>query len=70
VTRPAFGFQNTLEQCDLIIEVIDARDPLATRCLALEKVEGKQKIIVMTKADLVPEQNYEAWVDYLRRKTG
>jgi ribosome biogenesis GTPase A len=47
-----------MEICDVIIEVIDARDPLSYRSKELEnnvKTKGKKLIILLNKIDLVSE---------------
>lgn len=57
---------------DVLLEVVDARDPLGCRCAALEATALEQRVpkrivIVLNKADLVPAENREGWVRYLRR---
>ncbi|KAG8463615.1 hypothetical protein KFE25_003888 [Diacronema lutheri] len=57
---------------DVLLEVLDARDPLGCRCAALETAAlehrtPKRIVIVLNKADLVPPDNLDAWVRYLRR---
>ncbi|MFP3485047.1 MAG: GTP-binding protein, partial [Vulcanisaeta sp.] len=49
--------RGVLEMSDLVLEVIDARDPLETRNRKLEELVnklGKSLMIVINKADLVP----------------
>jgi nuclear GTP-binding protein len=57
---------------DILLEVLDARDPMGCRCAALETAvlefrNPKRIVIVLNKADLVPPENLDAWVRYLRR---
>ena len=47
-----------MEICDVLIQVIDARDPLSYRSKELEnniKTKGKKMIILLNKIDLVSE---------------
>jgi len=65
--------KKVMEAADIILEVLDARDPMACRCKKLEAeilaMSGNKKVIlVLNKADLVPLGNAEAWVKYLRRE--
>ncbi|XP_048027911.1 guanine nucleotide-binding protein-like 3 [Megalobrama amblycephala] len=60
-----------IEASDMIVEVLDARDPLGCRCPQLEetvlKHEGKKKLLfVLNKIDLVPKDNLEKWLGYLQ----
>ncbi|XP_016375827.1 guanine nucleotide-binding protein-like 3 [Sinocyclocheilus rhinocerous] len=59
-----------IEESDVIVEVLDARDPLGCRCPQLEetvlKHEGKKKLLfILNKIDLVPKDNVEKWLQYL-----
>ncbi|EJT98068.1 P-loop containing nucleoside triphosphate hydrolase protein [Dacryopinax primogenitus] len=65
-------FRKVLELSDVIIQVLDARDPLGSRSKVVETAvrmkagEGKRLILVINKIDLVPRENVEAWLKYLR----
>jgi len=57
----------------VIIEVLDARDPLGTRCVEIERqilqTDPKKKIVlVLNKIDLVSRQNLEEWLKVLRNE--
>ena len=61
-----------LQSCDVLLEVIDARDPMGCRCLALEdavlaKCRGKRLVLVLNKVDLVPPDVTQRWLTYLRQ---
>ncbi|KAH9645516.1 hypothetical protein HF086_000044 [Spodoptera exigua] len=63
-------FKKVISEAEVILEVVDARDPLGTRCSQVEEAvrdAGKRLVLVLNKADLVPRSNLEAWLKYLRR---
>ncbi len=60
-----------VKEADVVLEVLDARDPLATRAVEVERLadeEGKVTIIVINKADLIPREVAEAWKRYFSRE--
>eukprot|EP01101_Sappina_pedata_P006833 TRINITY_DN3498_c0_g1_i1.p1 TRINITY_DN3498_c0_g1~~TRINITY_DN3498_c0_g1_i1.p1 ORF type:complete len:585 (-),score=352.53 TRINITY_DN3498_c0_g1_i1:118-1872(-) len=64
-------FRKVVEGSDVILEVIDARDPLGCRCFPIEQMilakhPNKKIILVLNKIDLVPRESVEAWLKYLR----
>ncbi len=62
-----FRVRRVLEKANIILEVLDSRDPLGTRSLELEKLAksfGKKLILVLSKADLVPEDVTKKWVKF------
>ncbi|AEM39184.1 HSR1-related GTP-binding protein [Pyrolobus fumarii 1A] len=53
-----------VRRADVVLEVVDARDPMATRSRRLERLVealGKKLIIVINKSDLVPREVAEKW---------
>lgn len=57
---------------DVVLEVLDARDPLGCRCPQVEEaiVQSQQKrlVLVLNKSDLVPKENLEGWLNYLKQE--
>ena len=66
-------FKKVVEAADVIIEVLDARDPMGSRCPQVEEMiisSGKNKklVLLLNKIDLVPKENVQAWLKYLRNQ--
>ncbi|KAH6817042.1 GTP-binding family protein [Perilla frutescens var. frutescens] len=62
-----------IEASDVILEVLDARDPLGTRCVDMEKMvtssgPDKRLVLLLNKIDLVPREAVEKWLKYLREE--
>lgn len=65
-------FKKVVEAGDVILEVCDARDPLGTRCsevgTIIRESQGQKKhVLILNKSDLVPRENLEKWVKYLKK---
>ncbi|XP_004676627.1 PREDICTED: guanine nucleotide-binding protein-like 3 isoform X2 [Condylura cristata] len=64
--------KKVIEASDIVLEVLDARDPLGCRCPQIEEaiVRGGQKklVLVLNKSDLVPKENLENWLGYLKKE--
>merc|ERR1712232_1283824 len=55
---------------DIVIEVLDARDPASCRSMELEKevlAAGKKLVLLLNKIDLVPKHCVAAWKEHLQR---
>jgi nuclear GTP-binding protein len=63
--------RKVVESADVIIEVLDARDPMGSRALAVEATvsanPNKRLILVLNKVDLVPRDVTRGWLAVLRR---
>jgi len=71
-TRKKFysELRKVIANADVIIEVLDARDPGSCRSLELEKdvlCAGKKLVLLLNKIDLVPKHAVAAWKEYLSR---
>lgn len=66
-------FKQVIEQADVVLYVLDARDPEGTRSREVERsimaaaAGGKRLILVVNKIDLVPPKVLRDWLVYLRR---
>ena len=61
--------KKSIDQSDVLLMVLDARDPEGTRCPEIEKFiveNGKKIIYVINKTDLVPEENAEKWQKHFK----
>uniref|UniRef100_A0AC35U8G5 CP-type G domain-containing protein n=1 Tax=Rhabditophanes sp. KR3021 TaxID=114890 RepID=A0AC35U8G5_9BILA len=62
--------KKTIETADVILEILDARNPLGSRNMNLERsilASGKRLVLVLNKIDLIPKENAAAWLIYLRK---
>ncbi|KAI0773754.1 GNL3L/Grn1 putative GTPase-domain-containing protein [Fomes fomentarius] len=59
-----------LDAADVVVQVLDARDPLASRSAHLEEVVqglGKRLVLVLNKVDACPKEAVQAWAATLRQ---
>ncbi|KYO38906.1 guanine nucleotide-binding protein-like 3-like protein isoform A [Alligator mississippiensis] len=66
-------FRKVVEAADVILEVLDARDPLGCRCSLVEETvlqagAMKRLVLVLNKIDLVPREVVAKWLQYLRNE--
>ncbi|XP_059679126.1 guanine nucleotide-binding protein-like 3 [Gavia stellata] len=64
--------KKVIEASDVVLEVLDARDPMGCRCPQLEQAVtcsgDKKLLLVLNKIDLVPKENLEKWLNYLKKE--
>ena len=66
-------FKHVVDQADVVLYVLDARDPEGTRSREVERSimaaasGGKRLILIVNKVDLVPPKVLHDWLVYLRR---
>ncbi|KAL7628056.1 nuclear GTP-binding protein nug1 [Parahypoxylon ruwenzoriense] len=66
-------FKQVVDQADVVLYVLDARDPEGTRSREVERMVmaaasgGKRLMLVLNKIDLVPPPVLKSWLAYLRR---
>ncbi|XP_066566209.1 guanine nucleotide-binding protein-like 3-like protein [Amia ocellicauda] len=66
-------FKKVIEAADVVLEVLDARDPLGCRCPQVEQAvlqsgATKRIVLVLNKIDLVSKEIVEKWIRYLRNE--
>lgn len=65
-------FKQVVDQADVVLYVLDARDPEGTRSRDVERsvmaaaAGGKRLILVLNKIDLIPPPVLKAWLNHLR----
>uniref|UniRef100_A0A8D0KK43 G protein nucleolar 3 like n=1 Tax=Salvator merianae TaxID=96440 RepID=A0A8D0KK43_SALMN len=66
-------FKKVIEAADVILEVLDARDPQGCRCPQVEQAvvqagASKRLVLVLNKIDLVSKEIVAKWLKYLRNE--
>lgn len=66
-------FKKVVDAADVVLEVLDARDPLGCRCPQVEEAVlssgvNKKLVLILNKIDLVPRQIVDQWLKYLRNE--
>uniref|UniRef100_A0A8C8S0W3 Large subunit GTPase 1 homolog n=1 Tax=Pelusios castaneus TaxID=367368 RepID=A0A8C8S0W3_9SAUR len=61
-----------IERSDVVVQIVDARNPLLFRCQDLERYvkemsRDKENIILINKADLLSEEQRAAWAQFFER---
>lgn len=63
--------RKVVQRADVVIQVLDARDPLGTKSNVVEDMvlsnHRKKLVYVLNKSDLVPREVLENWLKYLRQ---
>ena len=69
MTKAKRQMQEDLKLIDLIIELVDAREPLSSRNPDIDQLgQNKSRLILLNKADLADERQNEAWKEYFQKK--
>ena len=57
-----------LKLVDIVIELLDARIPIASQNPDISITSGKKKMIILNKCDLADEKQNKLWVEYYHKK--
>ena len=58
-----------LKLIDIVVEILDARIPLASRNPDIEQyVQNKDRLIILNKYDLADETQNKQWIEYFKSK--
>lgn len=69
MTKAKRAMKEDIKLIDLIIELVDARVPLASRNPDIDELgKGKARLILLNKSDLASEKQNEAWTAWLKKK--
>ncbi|KAI0202376.1 P-loop containing nucleoside triphosphate hydrolase protein [Astrocystis sublimbata] len=66
-------FKQVVDQADVVLYVLDARDPEGTRSREVERMVmaaasgGKRLMLILNKIDLIPSNVLKSWLAHLRR---
>ncbi|PWN18174.1 hypothetical protein BCV69DRAFT_285475 [Microstroma glucosiphilum] len=67
----AHHLRSLVTQSDVLIQVLDARDPMGSRSSHTENLlashPDKKLLLILTKIDLVPKEVLQKWLVYLRQ---
>lgn len=69
MTKAKRAMREDIKLIDLIIELVDARVPLASRNPDIDDLgKGKARLILLNKSDLASEKYNEAWTSWFKAK--
>lgn len=66
-----FRVKRVIERANIVLEVLDSRDPLGTRNMELERLvrkHGRRLLLALNKADLVPRSVLNGWLVFFKSK--
>ena len=69
MTKAKRQMQEDIKLVDLVIELVDARIPLASRNPDIDELgKNKYRLILLNKADLADERQNQRWAEYFKEK--
>ncbi len=67
MTKSIRQMQEDIKLIDLLIEIVDARIPVASMNPDIQRLcQGKARIVILNKSDLADERETKKWVEYLK----
>ncbi|KAF7301581.1 hypothetical protein MIND_00723600 [Mycena indigotica] len=67
INRELPNLQAVLDSADVVIQILDARDPLAFRSEHLEELAGEKHVLfVLNKIETCPRESVSGWLTHLR----
>ena len=69
MTKAKRQMQEDIKLIDLIIEIVDARIPLASRNPDIDELgKNKSRIVLLNKSDLADSKINEDWIQYFSKQ--
>ncbi len=69
MTKAKRQMQEDIKLIDVVIELLDARVPAASRNPDIDELgKNKARLVLMNKADLADERRTREWMEYLKKK--
>lgn len=69
MTKAVRMMQEDIKLIDLVVEIVDARIPVASRNPDIDKMAGqKGRLILLNKSDLADKKCNEAWLEYYKKQ--
>ncbi|MBQ6545523.1 MAG: ribosome biogenesis GTPase YlqF, partial [Lachnospiraceae bacterium] len=70
MTKARRMIEEDMRLVDVVIEVLDARIPYASRNPDIDRLsQGKGRVVILNKADLAERSATEAWIRYFAEKS-
>ncbi|MDO4965962.1 MAG: ribosome biogenesis GTPase YlqF [Lachnospiraceae bacterium] len=69
MTKAKRMMQENIKLIDIVIELLDARIPASSKNPDIDELaKGKQRLVILNKADLASEEINNKWIEYYKEK--
>ena len=69
MTKARRSMEEDVKLVDLLIELLDARCPLATRNPDIDRIgKGKARLVLLNKSDLSDKKTNDKWIEYFQNR--